>query len=395
MKLNQLVLLGLTMALAFGSKSMMEPLVPLYGLALGASPAMVGLLVSAAFLLPLFLAIPTGALVDRWGSRELITAAAAALAAAELAVMLVPGLLTLALAQVVIGLCQLTLAVAAQVFVATLDSGKSRETNFGWYTTFLSAGQLAGPLLAGVVADQVGYSAGFGLASVIAAAAALVSRFLVPGKQLQLVKESMGLWGGKGHLRAVLSKAGVQVAILLTFGILFGLSVFQTFFPVYLDELAYSATTIGVLISLRPLTAMLVRPFISSIVRIFGSHTRTAGATVLLVALGLATTSLVNSTATLVLASVLVGIGWGISQPFSMVMIVDHVRDAERGFALGIRLTGNRLAQFSSPLLFGLFAEFVSVRLTFVAAGILVVTLAVLFFRMELKPLPKVEAGRR
>jgi MFS family permease len=355
------------------TKAMLAPLVPLLGLELGASPAVVGLLVSLAFVFPLFLAMPTGALVDRVGSRGLITAGAVGLGLAPLAVTLWPNLAVLALAQVVAGLAHLVLVVAAQSHIASLGtSGREREKNFGWYTTFLSAGQLVGPLLAGVLADTVSYELAFGVAGTVSLAAVAMSRFL-PASRLGASGGPLGLYGQPGQVRSLLSNEGVKIALVVSSGVLFAMSAHAAFLPLYLESLAYPVTAIGFLISFKALMAMVVRPFMSGIIHLLGGRARTLLVMVLMVALGLGMTGFVTSVPALVMVAVLVGVGSGLSQPLSMVAVADHVEARERGFALGLRLTGNRVAQVVGPLLLGVVAEVAGFGLTFLVAGLALV----------------------
>jgi|GEM_PF-4741420 len=59
-----------------------------------------------------------------------------------------------------------------------------------------------------------------------------------------------------------------------------------------------------------------------------------------------------------------------------MVTMVDDVAVDQQGFALGVRITANRLAQFLSPLMLGAIAQWVGYSLTFVVAGALIAAMA-------------------
>lgn len=66
---RDLLLLCLATAMAALGYTMLSLLAPLVALRFGAGPAGVGALVSAGFVPPLLLAVPVGAVVDRWGAR--------------------------------------------------------------------------------------------------------------------------------------------------------------------------------------------------------------------------------------------------------------------------------------------------------------------------------------
>ena len=59
--------------LALGLVPLTAVIVPLYALGIGASPAEVGIIMAMRSLLPFLLAIPGGAMVDRYGVRFVVT----------------------------------------------------------------------------------------------------------------------------------------------------------------------------------------------------------------------------------------------------------------------------------------------------------------------------------
>ena len=109
-----------------------------------------------------------------------------------------------------------------------------------------------------------------------------------------------------------------------------------------------------------------------------GGRSRTLIASVAAVALGLMFTGTTGSVALLATLAILVGLGSGISQPLSMVILAEHVPAEQRSSALGMRLMGNRGAQVIAPLVLGVMAELVGFTLTFLlAGGVLLAVLAV------------------
>lgn len=365
---RQLFVASSTTALFIGTNGMLSLFVPLFALELGASPAQIGLLISLGFVLPLFLAMPLGGLVDRRGSRGLITISCAVTALVPLLVWAWPTLTALGILRIVTGVTQLLLVVAAQRHVATLGRGQAAERSFGWFSTFQSGGQLLGPLIGGFLLDFLGAGSSFMVAGVLAAAATVVARFIRRGGDGGDTGR-LRPYGSAGEIRSLLGNYGVRMAILLSCGVLFAQGVRQSFLPVYLEQLSYAATTIGLLISLRALVSMLVRPFMPAIVRRLGGRAPAAFGMVLLLAVGLGATAFIESFTPLAIAAMMVGVGSGITQPLSIVTITDYVPRNRLGFALGLRLTGNRLAQALSPLLIGLVAEFAGIPWAFIAAA--------------------------
>lgn len=116
-------------------------------------------------------------------------------------------------------------------------------------------------------------------------------------------------------------------------------------------------------------------------VNMVGGRSAALLATVVILAVGTGMTALVVSFVPLLVASLFVGVGAGFSQPLTVVTVADHVSRDKVGFALGLRLTANRLAQALSPLLIGLIAESIGVRWSFAVAAAVVLATAPLILR--------------
>jgi len=358
-------------AFIFATKAMLTPLVPLYSLQLGASASVVGLLVALSFVLPLFLALPVGIMVDRRGSVNIITAGAALMAIGPVIVAVVPGIVALAVGQMIVGLAHLLVGLATQSLVGSLSTGVRRERDFGWYTTFASAGQLVGPLLAGVLADRFGFSTAFASAGFLSLVGVLLPR-LLPARRGDEIA-SPGLGANLLQVGSLLGKPGIHLGIVASASGMFAMTAFQAFQPAYLEGLAYSATSIGLLLSIKALSSMLIRPFMPAVIRLLGGKLNTLSAMMLVIAVTIGATGFFSSFAPLVLLSIGFGIGFGVSQPVSMVTVIEESDAGNRGFLLGLRLTGNRVAQLIGPLIVGLVADAAGFGLAFLAGAVVVI----------------------
>ena len=271
----------------------------------------------------------------------------------------------------IVGLSQILMVLAAQTVISGLGSGKALEKYFGWYTTSLSGGQLIGPILAGWLIDQSGARLTFGAMSAMALIGVLGALFLI-GEANRGYANDKSLAGYRAQARLLKSNTGVQMSIALTVAGMFVLGAHGGFLPVYLESLEISATTIGALLSLRALSAMAVRPFMSTVITFVGGRSKAVILCVVFLMLGLMFTGVVNSVVVLALLTVLVGIGSGISQPLSMVILAEHVAKERRPSALGMRLMANRGVQFLAPFLLGALAEYTNFAVAFLIGGVFV-----------------------
>jgi len=357
------------------AKSMTLLLVPLFAIELGASASLIGGLIAMASVLPLFLAVPTGAFVDRAGPR-VVVGLGSVLAMAPIAVGLAPSILTLFALQMAMGLAFLLLISASQTFIASIAEGKGRAVSFGWYTSSLSLGQLIGPIVAGLLADAFGYTSALIVAGVLPATTAIASRFFVSPPTSTTARTPYRTREVFRRAAAIGRHAGVQTSIAVSCGVLFALAAYHAFLPIHLANLSYTASAIGLLVSVRGVASVVIRPLMAQLIRAIGNRYRTMVLVMLIVGIGVGATAVFDGTTALITIFVLVGLGHGISQPLSMVTLADHVDSAERGTALGLRLTGNHLVQIVGPLVLGIVADTIGLTAVFAFAGLAALVIA-------------------
>jgi MFS family permease len=163
--------------------------------------------------------------------------------------------------------------------------------------------------------------------------------------------------------------------------IVFTVGMRRVFYPIYVNQLGFAASVIGLMLSIRALITVFARLFIIPITRLLGGRLATLIICMVGLAVGLGMTPFCRNLPALILNSVFIGIGIGLVMPMSQATVFESVDSSERGVALGVRLTGNRLAQLSNPLLFGLLTQCFGISVAFWSAGgiLFLVTLPALF----------------
>ncbi|MEM6427726.1 MAG: MFS transporter [Deinococcota bacterium] len=381
---QQVVLLCVIVFLTTLAGLLITPLVPVYATGLGASLAVVGLLDAAAFGLSFFLAIPFGSLVDRFGPRTLIGVGVAGFALSPLAVLLTETLPGLAVTQMLLGVSHLSLIVASQTLITGFATGKQQERYMGWYAMMISSAQMLGPLIGGSLADAFSFRVVFAVACVVPVIPWVLSRQLdgMPKITSNEASSKKRMTPNLTNVRSILTLRGAQLAILSSVGILLTQRAYSTFFPVLLDRLGYSVSAIGLLLSLRALSSTLIRPFIPNVVAVFKTRPHTLFVVMASIGMAVVGAGFSQLTGLFVLFTALMGVCGGISQPVSVLMMANAVSVSERGFALGLRLMGNRLAQVTSPLVFGLVADLWRLEGAFLGAGLAAAGLAAWFWTL-------------
>ncbi|WP_292272828.1 MFS transporter [Marinobacter sp.] len=366
--------------------SMLLVTVPVYGLELGASPVMLGVILSSQYLLPFLLAIPLGGVVARHGGRVTLVVGALVMTGGLLLMQFLPGYYGLIGGQLLIGLAHLQMVLSAQTIISSLATGPKLENYFGWYSTWLSGGQVVGPLLAG---GWIHWAGGVDNLFLVMAGIALLgglSGLALKGDATLGMAVTGKQTGFRAQATLMRHNTGVQVSIAITVAGMFALGVYGSYLPVYLDSLEMSAVMIGVLVSLRAGVSMVIRPFIPRIILAVGGRRKATTLALCTISAGLACMGFATNAPFIALLSILVGLGGGLTQPLSMVVLAESVAREQRSGALGMRLMANRAVHFVAPLLFGAVLGMSGFGVSFGLSGVVVALVAVILVRLQKRP---------
>ncbi|MBX6349981.1 MAG: MFS transporter [Clostridia bacterium] len=364
-----------------------RPLAAYQALALGASPAGVGAVASSFALLSLFLALPAGRWVDRMGEPPFIVCGTALAVVGALAPSVATSVPALAATQALLGLGHLLAVVASQTLIANRTADAQRDERVGAYTVMASLGQLAGPALAGAV---VGTSAarhlgpGFFLAGGLALLASLSALGLgaraalgfaratgpraagpeppVDGRGTgpvvrrpapSIAARSFAAVGASARRTArLLLRPGMPPAMFASLTVLSSIDVLSAYLPVLGEARGLSVATVGLLLSIRGGASLVSRLFMAWLLRRM-TRARLLFWSTIVPAFAVAALPLAPSPVLGALMA-LAGLGLGLGQPLTMSWVASRAPADERGAALGLRLSGNRLGQLGIPAAVGL-----------------------------------------
>lgn len=382
-------LLCVTTSLMTAAASMMAVMVPLYATFLGLGPQWLGVLIALPGIFPVLLALQAGRWVDGYGPARWLLFGMVGMMSAPAVLLIAPGVPTLAVSRLLVGVTVLFVNLAAQSLVASMDNRRSHQSNFAAYSTWQAGGRMVGPILMGVVIDGAGFRLSFLAVLVVIALGAGLSYFVYRAVGSEPVEGSREVVGARKMLRATVRNVGFRVAVLASAGIFLALTVREAFLPVMLEQLGMSATVIGALVSLGSLTSVLIRPLMPLVTRLLKGTGRSLVVAMATVAVGIGLLALVKSVFAFALLAVLVGFGTGIGFPLSIVAVASHVPLRQRGMALGLRLSTSHLVEISVPILSGLLVAATSYAVGFAGAGLVLAVLTVLAFKL----LPRFEAA--
>ena len=342
-----------------------RPMVSYRALQLGAGPLEIGILASSYAALALFGALLIGRWTDRFGPARFMVGGASLLAISAFSAIWIDSIIGLAIGQALVGLGQIMNLVASQTLVANQAKRDQRDERFGLYSMVASGGQLIGPAVAGFIAggvaeDAIGRDLNlmpvFIFATVVALASlALCLMLLRDAGEAGRATPSADPAGHLSAARRVLGRPSIPQAMLASVAVILSVDLLVAYLPAVGEANALPVELIGLLLATRAAGSMVSRLFMGRLIRRVGrGHVLTGS--MLIAAVAIATLPVFTQPVILLGLMLLLGLGLGLGQPMTIAWIANAVPRAERGTAIGVRLTGNRLAQLILPSLLGTLA---------------------------------------
>ena len=357
----------------------------LYAQELGASTLTIGILVTLRAVLPIFIAMPSGQLIDSVGPMKMLIVGNAALLLSLLLNATATSMLSLVASQFFLGASIIIMASSFQVLVST-GAGSDRDESIKKYAMWMSGGSMLGPLLGGLVATPFasaidGYRAAF-----IAAALACLLLMAILLWLSRSYQHSPGI-AGDISVRSILSVSGVvdsyrrgldlagirsvQFGLTATFLIMYIQSLYNSFLPLYMNSLGFTTMTISIALALNGLASMMSRYVLGGLMdRLPGEYILT-GAGFIAATCVLLTPVAGQHIVSMYLLVIVMGGAVGVNLPVSIMIMVDAVGEAERGKLMGLRLLVNRLSQVLSPAMFGVLGQAFGLTVALYGGGIL------------------------
>lgn len=359
----------------------------LYAQDLGASTLTIGLLVTLRAVLPIFIAMPSGQLIDSIGPVKMLIAGCLSLLASLTLNATASSVLSLVLSQFFLGASIIIMASAFQVLVSTGDQA-TRNEYIKRYSMWMSGGGMLGPLLGGLVASAFtnptdGYRAAFAVAALssLALLAGLVWLARVyPHPKIEdsevSLDEIFSVGGFVGSYKRGIDLAGhrpVQFGLTATFLIMYIQSLYNSFLPLYMDSVGFSTMVISIALALNGLSAMLTRYILGGIMDRMAPE-RILSLAGFVAAICVVLTPLAGGHVVTMLALVVVmGGAVGVNLPVSIMIMVDAVGETERGKLMGLRLLVNRFSQVLSPAMFGVIGHAFGLTAALYGGGVFLV----------------------
>jgi MFS family permease len=357
----------------------------------GASAATIGVIIGAKHILPFFLAIHGGALMDRFGARRLMIFCAM-LSVIALPLFPVAGWLPAVFAlQMISGFGSSMGWLGAQTLFGQALRGEHLYA--GRFAFAIRMGSFTGPPLVGLAWDHLGVAGGFGFLA-LWALGTVVASFWTPRLQtmgsgaLRGFKVRDALPRVRDYKAAfALAGAPAMTAVLLVTVIRIAASSVQdSFYPLYLTLEGFSATQIGTLMTISAAAAaassLMLTMVTKRIAPMWALIISSAGAVVFI-----ACTPLLHSFAALAIVAALRGLCTGVSQPLMLSMLIKASGEGSQGKGAALRTTANRAAAATTPPFMGLVAAGAGLGASFfIVGGLLLAALGAIALYLRSRP---------
>lgn len=355
-------------------------------LALGGDAATVGLVAATFAVVPMFLALRFGRLVDRRGSKGIFVAGIATAAVAAAGAAATPTLLLLAVANTALGLGQIMALIGAQGFVMELLDRDRHVHGFALFTLAVSVGQSVGTPAMGLLLRPGDGGAvetampllvtGAVIAAALPFALSLPRRAGRDPEPRESAPRGSGPDGGSSGMAALLRRPGMSSAVVASLVVVAGIDLITAYLPVVGQEAGLTPFTVTLLVATRSVFSMVARAATPWVLR------RWSQAAVLVAAPVVSTPALVvlgvsGEVAVLGAALAVIGLVWGLNQPVTMNWVTAASPPEHRAAALSLRITGNRAAQVALPVAAGAVAGAAGPGGVFLLAGAVTAATAV------------------
>ena len=324
-------------------------LVTLYAIELGADSFIVGIIISLYAVAPLLLAVSAGKASDRLGFRYPIFYGQLGIALGLLLPYLFPRMATLFASAAIIGAAAIFCQISFHNLVGSLGADDLRTRNFSIMSLGASTSGFICPLIAGFSIDHFGHVSTYLYLFIITMAVGLV--IFVCFKNLSPVSSASAKRRRQNIADLIKDKPLRQ--ILVTSGIVIaGVDLFSFYFPIYGHGIGFSASSIGIVLSLYAAAGVVIRIIMPLIVKKYDEE-RVLTFTLFLSGATFLLFPFFSGIIMLSLIAFILGLGLGCGQPLSIMLTYNRAPQGRSGEALGLRLTVNKFIQLAVPLIFG------------------------------------------
>lgn len=374
---------------------MISVVMPLWALELGASPFVIGLIIASRQIFTVTLSIHSGALLDRYGPRQVILILGMAGACTIGLFPVLPFIWAAIALQMVSGFCETTNWIGAQAAVGRLLKGHAIYA--GRMTAAARTGGFIGPWMIGLTWDYVGPFGAFSFLAAWVLCGSAAAWFLPsepPAKPEAGNRKEPEAGSGEGSeagsgdttekktraadvmpklsdyataIRLLVIPA-VALVILATAMRQTGSGIQSSFYGVWLKEIGFTGGTIGFLIGISNAVSAVSALSIGPLTRRWATHWLLL-ITITIAVAAIAITPMLGTFTLLVIAICMRGVGQGLNLPLMISIAGRAVGRDLQGRVVALRVSFNRFGGALVPIFMGALAEVIGLEYAFYVVG--------------------------
>ncbi len=347
--------------------------VPLWVITLNPSPLMIGIVLGSRHFLVFLYSIHGGAMMDRMDPRRIMVMFTWIGAVIPFFYPLTTWLWVLVLIQMIAGYSTAIGWIGAQAIIGQTLKGSA--VHAGRMSAAVRIGALLGPPLTGAAWDFGGPWLSFGTlalwgAGLMASCLALPKTPPKPGTQYVPINARDFIPRLSDYMAtfSLLSIPVIATVVMLAVIRIGGFSMQSSFYVIWLEQLGYTGTTIGLLMTVFSLfgggTSLLAGPLMK---RFSGAWLAIFAVSVCILMVTI--TPVLGSYALLMVAVAINGGLYGLGQPLMITMAARGAGSQNQGKAVGLRTSANRLAATFIPIIMGAVVQFSGLENSFYIMG--------------------------
>jgi MFS transporter, DHA1 family, multidrug resistance protein len=347
------------------------PLLPIYAHNLGASGLYIGLIfgafsISRTFFLPYF-----GRQSDKKGRKPFIVAGLFAYTVVSLAFILSNSVESLIAFRFIQGIASAMIMPAVQAYVGDITPTGREGFTMGLFNMSMFMGLSIGPLIGGVIRDRFSLDTSFAAMGILTFLGFMLSFFLLPPTKTERVVNR-----GIAPLawRWVLQDKEMAGLFLFRLAYAACIGVIWSFLPVLADlEFSLSSSAIGILVTIGVFTSGLLHvPMGFMADRVNRKMMVVTGG--LIITYAIFSFDWADTFGDLLLASILFGLGGGISMPALMALAVLKGGETDgMGSVMGLLAMAHSLGMLAGSLLAGLMMDVSRLRNAFPTGAVMMI----------------------
>ena len=362
---------------------MTQLVVPLYSLSLGASEVVLGVITGAFGVAGILLSIVSSVLSDYLGRRSMILVSFVFWIGVGVLNLLAPPFLWLVGGQVLVGMADLCLWVAAMAYLTSVTPQGRHAEIMSWGGGLMGLGRAVGPGIGGIVARLVGFQPAFMLV-VLLGVLGLVISYKLPSTKLPAAERGAFLERlSLSHRRALGLVRGNRpmrmVVLVMMLGTASWVAVGCSFYVAYLTHLGLSTEVIGLLTTLRAGATTVAQFGFAFLANRLGVVVTTLSG-VAIGGLALTLTPFLTTAPVLALVGCLGNGADRLRNPGMFTLIAESTDPDSRSLAFALLNMAWAATTTVLPPVLGLIAERTTLSVTFLLVGPLVAASSILLY---------------